>query len=168
MKLANINLGSNVEVDPTSSLNNIKIGDQVKIAKNCTLFGNPNHLLEIGVNSYVGMNAIIEGFNGKIVIGNQVSIAQQVTILSGSGPNASITLQKIFPIVKGEVFIDDHCWIGAGVTIMPGVRLGKFCVVAVNSFVNKSFPDFSVIGGCPAMLIRTLSDEEKRKLVTND
>lgn len=76
--------------------------------------------------------------------------------MTDSGPNASKEMQKFFPLIKGPVSIGDHSWIGANSVIMPNVKLGKFCVVAANSFVNKSFPDYSVIGGNPARLIKTL------------
>lgn len=164
MKIENIHLGQDTQVDPTTSINNIVLDDYVRIAKHGSVFGGPNNLLEIGAHSYVGMNAIIEGFNEKITIGAHVSMAPNVYIMSGSGPNASEAMQKIFPIVKAPVAIGDHTWIGAGAVIMPGVTLGKYCVVAVNSFVNKSFPDFSVIGGSPARLIRTLTEEEQKRI----
>jgi galactoside O-acetyltransferase len=47
---------------------------------------------------------------------------------------------------------------------MPGVFLGDFCVVAANSFVNKSFEAYSIIGGSPAVLIRKLTNIEIMKL----
>jgi acetyltransferase-like isoleucine patch superfamily enzyme len=51
---------------------------------------------------------------------------------------------------------------------MPAVTLGKYCVVAANSFVNKSFPDYTIIGGTPAKLIRTLTPSEIETLHSND
>jgi acetyltransferase-like isoleucine patch superfamily enzyme len=165
MKIENIHLGKGVEIDPSSSINNIVVGDHVRVAKQCSIFGGPNNLLHIGSNSYVGMNAIIEGFNDKVKIGDHVSMAPNVYIMSGSGPNASAAMQKIFPIVKGPVEIGDHTWIGAGAVIMPGVVLGKYCIVAVNSFVNKSFPDFSIIGGSPAKVIRAFTDDERNQII---
>ena len=167
MKIENVHPGQHVQVDPTSSINNIIVGDHVRIAKQCSIFGGPNNLLHIGAHSYVGMNAIIEGFNEKITIGAYVSMAPNVYIMSGSGPNASESMQKVFPIIKAPVLIGDHTWIGAGSVIMPGVTLGTYCVVAVNSFVNKSFPDFSIIGGSPAKVIRTFTDEERKRLLAS-
>lgn len=167
MKTENIQIGKGVDIDPSSTINNTVLGDRVRIAKQCSVFGGPNNLLNIGADSYIGMNAIIEGFNEKITIGTHVSIAPNVYIMSGSGPNASSELQNIFPIVKAPISIGDHTWIGAGVVIMPGVSLGKYCVVAVNSFVNESFPDFAVIGGTPARLIRELTKEERIRLKTS-
>jgi acetyltransferase-like isoleucine patch superfamily enzyme len=168
MKFANITLGNNVEIDPSTSFNNVIIQDNVKIAKRCSIFGGPVDQLEIHQNSYVGMNTIINGFAAKVIIGKNVSIAQNVNIMADSGPNASLALQRIFPIVKGPVKIGNHCWIGAGAIIMPNVILGEYCIVAANSFVNKSFPDFSIIGGTPVRILRELNDEEKNILLTHD
>ncbi|MDR3024449.1 acyltransferase [Chryseobacterium sp.] len=156
MKISNISIGENVVIDPTTSINNVKIADNVKIAKLCSIYGSEKNQLEIGESSYVGMFSILNGYSRKLTIGKHVSIAQNVNIMTDSGPNASEEMQKIFPLISGEVQIGDHSWLGANVVVMPGVQLGNFCVVAANSFVNKSFPDYSMIGGNPAKLIKTL------------
>ena len=168
MKVSNIQLGQNVEIDPTTSINNVLINDNVRIAKRCSIFGGPGKILEIGENSYVGMNTIINGFVEKVIIGSNVSIAQSVSIICDSGPNASPQLQRLFPLEKGTIKIGNHCWIGAFSMIMPGVELGEFCIVAANSFVKKSFPAYSIIGGTPAKLIRKMNDAEIKKLLAND
>ncbi|MBE0655947.1 MAG: acyltransferase [Bacteroidales bacterium] len=162
MKFANIILGKDVEIDASSTINNVIIGDNVKIAKRCSIFGSPDTILEIGSGAYIGMNAILNGFAAKLKIGRNVSIAQNVNIMVDSGPNASPLLQKIFPIEKGPVEIGNHCWLGAGVIIMPDVKLGEYCIVAANSFVKDSFPAFSIIGGNPARLIRTFTEAERK------
>ena len=164
MKFANIELGKNVEIDPSTSFNNVKIGDDVKIAKMCSLFGSEKNQLVIGKESYIGMNSIINGFAAKIVIGSNVSIAQNVNIMVDSGPNASKQMQKLFPLEKGEITIGDHSWIGASSIIMPKVTLGEYVIVAANSYVTKSFPKYSIIGGTPAKLIRKFTDREIAKL----
>lgn len=164
MITSNINLGKNVSIDTTASVNNVTIGDNTKIAANVKVFGSPSFPLEVGNNCYFGPNTLVEGYNAKVTIGNHVSFAQNINLMSGSGPNASEVMQRIFPVLKGEVSLGDHTWIGASVVIMPNVSLGKYCVVAANSFVNKSFPDYSIIGGSPAKLIRTLTQEEIKKL----
>jgi len=164
MKFSNINLGENVTIDPSTSFNNVFINNNVKIAKRCSIFGGEKNPVEIDSNSYVGMNTIINGFVAKVTIGKHVSIAQNVNIMADSGPNASKQLQQIFPIEKGEIQIEDHCWIGASAIVMPNVVLGKYTIVAANSYVNKSFPAYSIIGGSPAKLIRKFTNEEIEKL----
>jgi acetyltransferase-like isoleucine patch superfamily enzyme len=156
MITGNISLGENVSLETSSNINNVVIGDNVKIAKNCSIFGSKDNVLEIGNNSYVGMGTLLNGYSAKIIIGEKVSIAQNVNIMADSGPNASEEMQKFFPIIKGPISIGDHCWIGANAIIMPNVKLGEFCVVAANSFVNKNFPSYSVIGGNPAKVLRII------------
>jgi len=167
MEIANIELGLNVNIDPSSSINNVSIGDRVKISKYCSVYGSKFTPLQIGAKSYVGMFSILNGYSARLVIGQEVSIAQNVNIMTDSGPNACFALQSVFPIMKGEVSIGDGSWIGTGTIIMPCVTLGRFCIVAANSFVNRSFGDFCVIGGSPAREIRKLSDEEIHKIQEN-
>jgi acetyltransferase-like isoleucine patch superfamily enzyme len=160
MIIENISLGESVDINQTSSINNAIIGNNVKIAGFVRIYGKKENLIEIGGSTYVGPNSLIDGYNAKVIIGKSVSIAQSVIIISGSGPNASKKMQKIFPIKKGPINIGDHTWIGASVIIMPNITIGKFCVIAANSFVSESFPDYSILGGSPAKLIRVLSDDE--------
>ncbi len=164
MITSNISLGKNISIAKDANINNIQIGDDTKIASGVLLFGSPKYQLKIGAKCYFGLNSIVEGFNAQITIGNNVSFAQNVNMMSGSGPNGSEVMQRIFPIIRGEVRVGDHTWIGASAVIMPNVRLGKYCVVAANSFVNDSFEDYSIIGGSPAKLIRLLTKEEIKKL----
>lgn len=156
MKIANIVLGENVSIDPSTSINNVTIGNGVKIAKRCSIYGSSDHPLIIGEGTYVGMNTILNGFKAELKIGARVSIAQNVNIMVDSGPNASPEMQKIYPIIEGAISIGDDSWIGANVIIMPNVTLGKFCVVAANSFVNESFEDYSLIAGSPARFIKKI------------
>lgn len=50
--------------------------------------------------------------------------------------------------------IEDDCWIGQGVLIMPGKKIRKGTLVAAGAVVTKEFEEYSIIGGNPAKLIR--------------
>ncbi|RYE13164.1 MAG: acyltransferase, partial [Rickettsiales bacterium] len=113
MKTSNIILGENVLIDSSTSINNVTIGSNVKIAKRCSIFGSEEYPLVIGEGTYIGMNTILNGFKAKLYIGKRVSIAQNVNIMVDSGPNASLEMQKIYPIIEGEVSIGDDSWVGA-------------------------------------------------------
>lgn len=164
MVFSNIELGHGVDIDPSASINNIKLGDNVKIAKRVSAFGHSEHPIEVGPSTYIGMNSIVNGYARQLTIGAHVSIAQNVNIMTDSGPNASPVFQRLYPVESGPITIGDHTWIGASAVIMPNVTLGKFCIVGVGSFVTKSFPDYSVIGGTPAKLIRRLTASEIKEL----
>jgi acetyltransferase-like isoleucine patch superfamily enzyme len=55
---------------------------------------------------------------------------------------------------KGPVHIGENTFIGYGVSVLPGVTLGKHCIVGTRSVVTRSFPDYSMIAGSPARLIK--------------
>ncbi len=89
MKYANITLGSDIEIDPSTNFNNVIFKDRVRIASGCNIYGGPGNQLELGADSYVGMKSVLNGYAAKLIIGENVSISQYVNIMADSGPNAS-------------------------------------------------------------------------------
>jgi acetyltransferase-like isoleucine patch superfamily enzyme len=168
MEISNIHLGTNVKVDPSSSINNVILGNNVKIAKHCSVFGSADHLLEIGDDTYVGMFSILNGFSALLKVGRNVSIAQNVNIMTDSGPNASPLMQNVYPIIKAAVIIEDHVWIGAGVVVAPGVTIGKCSVVGANSYVCSDVQAYSLYAGNPAVFIKKInipiSEDDRKKI----
>lgn len=64
-----------------------------------------------------------------------------------------------FPLANETkpVILEDNCWVGFDAVILPGVRLGKGCVVGCKTVVNVDVPPYAVIAGSPAQLIRYLN-----------
>ncbi len=58
-------------------------------------------------------------------------------------------IDEILPVLVGN-----DVWIGARVTVLDGVRIGDGCIVAAGAVVTKDIPDYSIVGGVPARLIR--------------
>lgn len=168
MRIENIHITGTAQIETDVSINNVRIGNGVKIARRCSIYGSPDFILNIGEHSYIGMNCIINGWAAQISIGCHVSMAQNVNIMADSGPNASPLMQQFYPLQAAPVTLGDHCWIGASTIIMPGVSLGRCCVVAANSFVDCSFPDYSVICGTPARLLKTLDPVDLPGNVAHD
>lgn len=54
-----------------------------------------------------------------------------------------------------EVVIGNDVWIGTRVIILPGVTIGDHSIIGAGAVVTKSFPDYSIIGGVPAKLIKS-------------
>jgi acetyltransferase-like isoleucine patch superfamily enzyme len=65
-----------------------------------------------------------------------------------------VTDEDKLPEQDAPVIIEDGCWLGANVTILKGVTLGRGCVVAAGAVVTNSFPPYSIIAGVPARLIK--------------
>lgn len=63
----------------------------------------------------------------------------------------------------GKVTIKKNAWIGMNVTICPGVTIGKYAVVGAGAVVTKDVPDYAVVGGVPAKIIRYLEKKEQKE-----
>jgi acetyltransferase-like isoleucine patch superfamily enzyme len=92
---------------------------------------------------------------GNLTIGDRVSIAPRVTIVTSSHPNRS-RIRSFAPVAKGPVIIGDDAWIGAHAVILPGVTIGRGAVVATAAVVVTDVPPLAIVAGQPARQIRLL------------
>jgi acetyltransferase-like isoleucine patch superfamily enzyme len=58
------------------------------------------------------------------------------------------------PLEVGDVEVGDYCFLGMGCRIMPGTKLGKQCVVGANAVVMGEYPDYCVLVGSPARIVK--------------
>lgn len=127
-------------------------------------YGNQSFLpsITIGDDVYIGGFCQIHCME-QISIGDGCVISEHVYISDishGMEPDLGrIMMQDL--VSKGPVIIGDDTFIGYGVSILPGVTLGKRCIVGTRSVVSKSFPDYSVIAGVPAKLIKYYDVDKK-------
>jgi acetyltransferase-like isoleucine patch superfamily enzyme len=103
----------------------------------------------------IGMNATISVCD-KIEIQRNVFLARNVYI-SDHGhefrdPTMPISKQGISE--PKRVCIGADTWLGQNSVVLPGVKIGKHCVIGANSVVNRTIPDFSVAVGAPARVVR--------------
>lgn len=114
-------------------------------------------------------------------IGNFCSIAFGVQIFVGGNHRVDWistfpfghTSVETFPIkllghphTKGDVIIKNDVWLGANSTIMSGVTIGNGAVVAAHSVVTKDVPDYCIVAGNPARIIKKrFSDEQIKDLL---
>ena len=142
---------------------NIKIGKNSYIGKYSFIYIIQEHngkrydpLLMIGNNVGIGQNFTISCM-GKIIIEDEVMISRNVFIGDGihdyRDVNVSIINQKM--LYKGNVLVKKGCFIGINSVILPGVVIGKNAVIGANSVVTKDVPDFAVVAGNPAKIIKT-------------
>lgn len=118
--------------------------------------------------------------DGYIKIGNDVGIGQNFHITSGGCLNigdGTVISANVFitnidhgyedintPILNqdniiSETIIGNNCFIGIGAAIQAGTKLGNHCIVGTNSVVKGNFPDYSVIVGAPAKIIKKYNFE---------
>ena len=113
--------------------------------------------IEIGDNFFANVNLVILD-GAKVKIGNNVFIAPNVGIYTAGHPfdvaQRNSGLEYAYPITIGN-----NVWIGAGVSILPGVTIGDNTVVGAGSVVNRSLPSGVLAVGNPCRVIRRLLDE---------
>jgi maltose O-acetyltransferase len=95
---------------------------------------------------------------GNVSIGNRVSIAPRVTLVTSSHPNNS-RIRSFAPVSHGSITIEDDAWLGAGCIILPGVRIGRGAVIGANSVVAQDVLPLHVVAGQPARTIRELTPD---------
>lgn len=88
-----------------------------------------------------------------VKIGSRVMCANNVSILAATHETEVQSRRDYIEYAK-PVEIGDDCWIGANVSIMPGVKIGKGCTIGTGSVVTRDIPDFSVAVGTPAKVIK--------------
>jgi acetyltransferase-like isoleucine patch superfamily enzyme len=152
----NFKLGSNARLFVK---NNWVFGNNVKIETYCSVFAREPHKtgkLLIGNNSNIGDYTIMDLVD-DILIGNDVAIGPNSTLYT----HDHIYTDKNLPAWKGglvskRIVIEDGAWVGSGVTLLPGVTIGKRAVIAAGSVVTKSVEANTIHGGIPAKFIKNI------------
>lgn len=109
-------------------------------------FGNR---VKFGKNVFINHSAILSA-SGGIEFEDGVSIAPGVRIAT---INHDFN-ERHTKYTYGKVTIKKNAWLGINVTVCPGVTIGKYAVVAAGAVVTKDVPDYAVVGGCPAKVIK--------------
>jgi len=145
------------------SLKGLIVGNNVLIGRNAWItILKPNVKIKIGSGTNIGRRSTISAAK-NISIGKKCLLSYNVSL---HDRDHLVTDPKISPMDNHfteakPINIGDNCFIGANSFIVKGVTLGKHCVVTSNSVVIKSFPDYSLIGGNPAVLIKNFKPSKK-------
>ena len=108
----------------------------------------------IGDHTRIGLhNTII----GPVSIGSHVNLAQGITV-TALNHNFDDTNKRIDEqgVSTTPVTIEDDVWIGANAVVLPGVIIGKHCVVAAGAVVTKNVPPHSLVAVVPAKIIKQI------------
>ena len=121
--------------------------------------------VHMGEETYSNLGMIaVNSPKTEIRIGKNVSIAPYVTFIGESDANNGkeiLNLPYMKKIRKSQkIIVEDEVWIGANVTILPGVHIGKCAVIGAGSVVTKDIGSYSIWAGVPAKKIRDISCEE--------
>jgi acetyltransferase-like isoleucine patch superfamily enzyme len=138
----------------------LKFGDGSELRPYCYLVG--TKYISIGSNVVIRPGTMLMASpNAPITIGNDVLIGADVHIIPSNhnfdDPDLSIAEQGHDSTNSG-IQIANDVWIGAKSMILAGVSIGTHCVIGAGSVVTKDVPDYAVVAGVPAKILRKLKD----------
>ncbi|GFH92510.1 putative acetyltransferase [Lachnospiraceae bacterium] len=114
---------------------NITIGKDVFINSGCHFQDQGG--IEIGDGALIGHNVVLATINHDL--------------------NPKENRKNHYAAIK----IGAHVWIGSNATILPGVTIGDYAVVAAGAVVTRDVPAMTVVGGVPARVLKTIQEEER-------
>jgi acetyltransferase-like isoleucine patch superfamily enzyme len=127
------------------------------IIENAHDVGDFSHLF-IGKNCFIGRNVFFD-LTGKIFIGSDCAISANVTLLTHADPGER-PMRQHYERKVAPIHIGSGSWIGAGSIILPGIMIGKLCVIGAGTVVTKDIPDNT--------RILTKKIYEEKKLIQNN
>lgn len=127
--------------------------------------------VSIGNNVYLGPNTMIISTRAQVIMKDNIMFGPNVTIITGDH-RFDIPGRTMFSIKESEklpendldVIINSDVWIGANVTILKGVTIGEGSIVAAGSVVIHDVPEYSIVGGIPAKVIRKRFNNEELEI----
>lgn len=131
-----------------------KTGANFQVCRGVTITN--THNITIGDNVFIGFNSWINGV-GLVEIQDEVMIGPFVS-MSTSTHQFKDNSVRFGGYLFEKIVIEKGSWIAAHSVITAGCRVSKGTLVAAGSVVNKTFPDYSIIGGVPAKYIKDVTN----------
>jgi acetyltransferase-like isoleucine patch superfamily enzyme len=158
-------IDDNVVLDAKGETNQgITIAADTIISRNCILSCKDGTIC-IGHNVALGINSLIHAVKGSnVTVGNNVTIAAYTYLIGGGNyhfDRLDLPIKQQGTYSKGGVVIGEGVWIGSHVQVLDGVHVGQGSVLAAGAVVNRDVPDYAIVGGVPAKILKSRLDNGK-------
>ncbi len=153
-------------VHPLSDVHSPHIGEGTRVWQYSVVLKGAR----IGNECNICAHTLIEN---DVIVGDRVTVKSGVYIWDGItieddvfiGPNVTFTndkkpRSKAYPEQYPKMLIKHHASIGANATLLPGIIIGKYSMVGAGAVVTKNVPDYAVVVGNPAKIIRYVEIEK--------
>ncbi len=166
-----IHLGANVFIDDRVMIyqdwdhGSVTLGNRVRLQEDTHILTGVGGSVTIGDDTHIQRGCQLNAYKAPIRIGDRVEIAARCAFYSydhGIVAGQPIVDQPLTS--KGEISIGDESWLGYGVIVLSGVRIGKGAVIGAGSVVTHDVPDGAVAAGVPAKVIKMRSDRQKTSI----
>jgi len=159
---ANLHLGENVFVGEgvliyqSKGSGTVTVGDRSYLHRETIIETGFGGHLNIKADTHIQPRCQFSAYLGSIIIGSGVQIAPSCAFypynhcFASDKPIKNESLQT-----KGGIFIEDEAWLGYGVIVLDGVKIGKGAVIGAGSVVNQNIPAGAIAAGVPARVLKT-------------
>ena len=164
-----LSVGNDVRIAKTCyivGVENISIGNNVRIDAFTTIISSKKEKISIGSNIHIGAYCYLSG-NYGIEMHDYSNLSQAVKLytnsddFSGNSLTGSCVPDKYKKISFGKIILKKHVIIGSGSIVMPSVILEEGVAIGALSFVNKSLKEWGIYVGCPVKFLK----ERSRKII---
>ncbi len=155
---ANIFVADRVVINQAANGGPVELGDRVHILRDTIIVSGAGGSVMIGADTFIQPRCQVMGYKGTIQIGRNVQIAPNCGFYSydhSFSPDELIRKQPLKS--KGDIIIDDDAWLGFGVIVLDGVKIGKGAVIGAGAVVRHDVPDGAIAVGVPARVVRMRS-----------
>ena len=133
----------------------VVLGDRVRVQEDVCIQTGHGGSISIGAGTRIQRGCQIEAYVAPIHIGSRVGMAPRCAFYSfdhGFVAGSDYATQPLQ--TKGGITIDDEVWLGHGVIVLSGVRIGKGAVVGAGSVVTRDVPAGAIVVGVPARIVK--------------
>ena len=151
----NVFIGDRVVIFGQADDEAIELGDGVHLYGDTYIETGQGGTVKFGRDTHILPNCQFSAYKGSIEIGSDVQIAPGCAFYPydhGTLPGDLMRRQPL--ITKGDITIEDDVWLGFGVIVLSGVRIGRGAVIGAGSVVTKNIPDGAIAAGMPARVLR--------------
>lgn len=170
--LENVILGDNVRIGDGVQLKNVVVGAGSKLGVNVRFYSPDSaQPVKIGKNCWLSYGVFGEATGGEIILDDQVVIAHRTVILTSSGPGkGNPVMGVLYPEQRGSIQVGKYSWFGTQCTVLPGSFFGEGAVLGAHSLAGGgTYEEWTVYGGVPAKVLKKFDPEKiaeaKRKTV---
>lgn len=133
----------------------VQVGERTHLWRDIIIQTGEGGSITIGSHTHIQPRCVFSAYRGSIRIGSRVQIAPHCGLYPydhGTAPGEPISKQPLH--TKGDIVIGDDAWLGFGVIVLSGVRIGRGAVVGAGSVVTRDIPDGAIAMGVPARVVR--------------
>lgn len=151
----NVYIGSRVIIYQAQGGGPVHLGSRVSLLRDTIIETGQGGRVSIGDDAYIHPRCQINAYLAPVQIGRGVMLAANCALYPHNhGLNSGQSIREQPLETKGPIIIGDDAWLGTGVIVLGGVRIGNGAVVGAGAVVTINIPDGAIATGVPARVVK--------------